>query len=412
MAREKGLLPISANFEYRIASPSDPRVRVDCKADLIDSLTYSIYAYVGMIVSVNADGANNGVYRLTALPSTTETNWERLGSGAVALSATIKDWTPLTVYTKDEVVYDSISNKLYRVTANHTSTADITDDIFDTLLDAIADEVYNNSNPSVIAVGGLPIGTTFDSMKISEVFDAMFYPELFGSLSNPSLAFTSSVTGVKEVGETIPSIVFSSTFSQGGITPQYLSLSPSRSGLPNLYTYTGIGLNNKAITDLSDVNSITDYVVLIGTQNWTSRISYDAGVQPKGSKGTNFNTPLVAGNTSTVTRSITGVYPCFSSVVTIDTLTKLALQAHGAVLTVTMLEEDGVNKQKIEIPLVYGTISKMEQFNTLSGTWDEIDKLTFTVSATTRNIHGSVIDYNTIAHNGSNIGTRQLRFTF
>jgi hypothetical protein len=62
---------------------------VETKADLIVAATWlandgGTYAYAGMIVSVHGDTTpeNNGVYRLKALPVTTESNWELLGGGS------------------------------------------------------------------------------------------------------------------------------------------------------------------------------------------------------------------------------------------------------------------------------------------------------------------------------------------
>ena len=82
MGRTTGLLSISANFEPNIADAFDPRLKVDTLADLSTLATFGVYSYVGMVVSVNADGTNNGVYRLTALPHTIPGNWEAIGGGA------------------------------------------------------------------------------------------------------------------------------------------------------------------------------------------------------------------------------------------------------------------------------------------------------------------------------------------
>jgi len=78
--RSRGLLNVSANFEPGIADSLDARLRVNTISDLIHPDTYGILCYVGMIVSVNADTIdNNGIYRLTTLPYTDISNWEKYG---------------------------------------------------------------------------------------------------------------------------------------------------------------------------------------------------------------------------------------------------------------------------------------------------------------------------------------------
>ena len=71
MARVKGTLGISANFEPQIAAAFDARANVPTKADLILSSTWvaldsGTYVYNGMTVTVSEDStaANNGIYVL------------------------------------------------------------------------------------------------------------------------------------------------------------------------------------------------------------------------------------------------------------------------------------------------------------------------------------------------------------
>jgi hypothetical protein len=79
MARTKGTLALSANFEPQIAAPLDARYICSKKDDLILSTTWTakdgtIYAYQGMITSVWNDGDNNGVYQLNGTDYTIATN--------------------------------------------------------------------------------------------------------------------------------------------------------------------------------------------------------------------------------------------------------------------------------------------------------------------------------------------------
>lgn len=83
MARDTGLLNLSANFEVQNAAPLDARVRVPLLTDLTNAGTFGVYAYAGMAVSVYSDPTpeNNGIWFLKTLPYTTFANWEQAGSG-------------------------------------------------------------------------------------------------------------------------------------------------------------------------------------------------------------------------------------------------------------------------------------------------------------------------------------------
>ena len=67
-------------------------------------------------------------------------------------------------------------------------------------------------------------------------------------------------------------------------------------------------------------------------------------------------------------------------------------------------------KQKVDIPNAFSSITGLQQFNTLSNTWDAINLATFTTSAVTQTIQGQTVNYTRYTHNGSTIGARQLRF--
>ena len=76
MARSIGTMKLSSNFEPRLGAPLDARVVVPTLADLTTSDNWP-YAYVGMIVAVQATGK---VYILKAQPATTASNWAEVGA--------------------------------------------------------------------------------------------------------------------------------------------------------------------------------------------------------------------------------------------------------------------------------------------------------------------------------------------
>jgi hypothetical protein len=69
------------------------------------------------------------------------------------------------------------------------------------------------------------------------------------------------------------------------------------------------------------------------------------------------------------------------------------------------------DKQTIDIPDAWSTITGIQQFNTLSNSWDTVQLSTFTTSATTQTIQGNSVNYTKYVYNGDTIGSRQLRFT-
>ena len=272
---------------------------------------------------------------------------------------------------------------------------------------------YSNTNLSTVAVGGLAAGSSFTNASLSDLFDGMLYPELFGALTAPTSAFTSTQTGLREIGTT-NAIDFASTFNRGSISPKYESASQYRSGLPSGYEFdhvnvvAGKRLTNVATTALSDSQTVSGYEVVLGDQTWRGRVAYSEGVQPRGSNGTAFDAPLAAGQTAYISRTITGVYPFYATTSAITNTTKQSLLAHGSTIEVAMVAESGADKQVMEFPEVWGTYTGLQQYNTLSGNWDAIDVATFTSA----DFNIGVVPYKRLTHNGPTIGARQLRFTF
>jgi len=80
MARPTGdVNPFNLNFEIGKQAPIDARTVVALKSELTDTP----FAYLGMMISVTSDGANNGVYLLTTGDGTTLSDWDKFSSGTV-----------------------------------------------------------------------------------------------------------------------------------------------------------------------------------------------------------------------------------------------------------------------------------------------------------------------------------------
>jgi len=173
--------------------------------------------------------------------------------------------------------------------------------------------VYNLDSPAAVTVGGITVGTVLVGKTSNEILSEILVPELFPVLTAPSesIALNPS-TSIYEIGCSIATLCVTGTFNRGSINPQYCSASAFRSGAANSYCFTGAQISGSYACTTSPVTKCaTSYVVSSGSQSWSVFTSYDAGVQPKGSKGTNCGSALPAGNTSTPTAAITGILPYY-----------------------------------------------------------------------------------------------------
>ena len=179
---------------------------------------------------------------------------------------------------------------------------------------------------STVDIGGIKKDTPFTNKTNAQLWDELLNKELFPTLTDPSSSFSSTVTGLKEVGEVITSIKFTSTFNRGSINPQYKSETPYRAGLPTNRAFEGTDLAGDDTSDsLTVEKTISSYTVVKGVQSWGCIISYGAGTQPKTNKGNNYNSALSAGSLDKQSASITGTYPFFATTSSITSTTKQSL---------------------------------------------------------------------------------------
>jgi hypothetical protein len=252
-----------------------------------------------------------------------------------------------------------------------------------------------------------------NSNEIIQIIPGASYP----NLTMPFVNFTSDVIGFREIGEVIATITFTTDFSRGTISPAY-GTSGFRSGLVNAYKYEGIDLPaNKPSVLSQDVETITDYTVLEGIQTWSAKAGYNIGEQPVASDGENYNVPLPAGDTLRKFVNIIGVYPYFATSTLINVLDKHPLaDMESEYIEIELATENGTDKQTVQLPTIWKTITGIEQYNPFTQQWEFIggskanSLLTFTVTDITKDIQGIEIDYKQYEYNGSTIGARTVRF--
>jgi hypothetical protein len=284
-----------------------------------------------------------------------------------------------------------------------------------------------------LTVGGIPAGTKVYDLRgdsVTTILNDLLFPTQYPTLTGPSNSFTITPTSgsatLQEVGAVI-NINSVASLNRGSISPQYSAASPYRSGLSNGYDYSGTGLVDVSSAVSPNNQTITSYTVLIGNQpNWTSRIYYDAGVQPYDNKGNIYNTPLAAGVTGTISRTFEGVYPLFATTVNITTLTQQSLNSmlSGNNISMTVFAETGGNKQKFEIPTAWTgpptnrPLVAVQQYNTVSAQWEypggtaATSLLLWTTSAVTETVQGNIINYTRYTYNGTDRSSVQIRLVF
>lgn len=264
-------------------------------------------------------------------------------------------------------------------------------------------------------IGGIKEGDEFVETNMDDMWNNLLMEEKFPILTAPKIsAFTASETCFREIGSVI-NVTFNSTFDRGKIeiASSTNPISLPRSGIIEKYEFYGGSFSETVNTsNLTATATLNNFTVTIGEQAWYCKVYYGVGEQPKSSYGNNFNSPLPAGNITSAKRAVTGVYPFFATTSDISTLTKRPLAAHGSDIIVSLVSESVGNKQTIDVPTAWGNLSRIEQFNDMSNQWDIIDKNSFTETSINRTINGNSVSYNKFTHNGSLIGSRQIKLKF
>lgn len=182
-----------------------------------------------------------------------------------------------------------------------------------------ASTTYSLDSPSTVDVGGLDAGSNLTGFTSNEILEKILVATLYPELVPPSGDFTiysnsnrtTTISSTYEVGQT-ETFYTRATFDRGAIDPQYDATSPYRAGAAIDYAYTGTDLpTNSTNTSNSDDQTITDYTIQLGNNEWSSFVNYSEGVQPYDSKGNEYDSPLPAGSTDVVTVSTEGIYPYF-----------------------------------------------------------------------------------------------------
>jgi hypothetical protein len=281
---------------------------------------------------------------------------------------------------------------------------------------------YNLSTPAAITVGGINAGDQLTGKTSFQLFEELLVPALNPTCNPPFNSFTITSTGLYEIACPIGALNANATFNQGSISPVYCGGPAVYAGLPATYNYSGDLITPSVpSTSLSNSQIISGaYTIVQGVKSWTGSVSYSTGVAPKNSKGTNL-TPLGAGTTGAISRSIEGVYPLFATCVNITTLSKLPLvsMVSPPSVVIDLCGETVGNKQKFEIPSIWNALSGVQTWDTNSSQWKYegsagavVSKTFWTQTPSSETIQTNPITYKLYSYNGALRGATRIKLDF
>ena len=253
---------------------------------------------------------------------------------------------------------------------------------------------------AAIDVGGIktndsfPVGTSYDSM-----WDALLNPTLNPTFTNPSATLSGTGDKLLEAGSTLVATI-TATFSRGSITPAY-GTSGYRSGAATDYTL------NSGVAQAGNTWSET---VSAANRTFSAVVNYDAGEQPKDSKGNNYDSPLAAGSVTTNTVSYEFVDALWANTSNIGTIAKLSLVSKTAKQKdLSFPAQTVANPEVFDVPASW-TVTAVQVKNDLSGQYEDASSQ-FTVTDTTHDdAAGTSVAYKRYTFNlGYGTGARQVR---
>lgn len=325
--------------------------------------------------------------------------------------------TELIIYPQTIVVKDPVSKKLYRAKQDALNSTALTNTAFWELIvedNTITESITQNLGESV---GGINDQETFAAGTSNTELWKRLLTKIFNpTYTGPTFSLIKSANTLQKAGATV-SFDLQFNFTRGSINGDLSGgiwnpalVQDFRAGAATSYTIDGV---TQAGNNLSVSKAIA-----IGNQSYSGAVTYGVGPQPLDSAGENFETPLAGATSSAQTTTIEGVYPLFATTSAIATATEQTLLSMITANNIqkTLVAESGGNKQFFDIPndwLSSRAITKVEFFNTVSGSFDTTNQLsTFTQTATTHTIEGNVINYTRFTNNTANRGSILIKIIF
>lgn len=252
------------------------------------------------------------------------------------------------------------------------------------------------------SAGGISVGTTYNEGTSFETL----WRDLLNPLTNPvlvapSATLTTVASKLLEVGDSITATL-TAVLNRGSITPAN-GTSGYRSGLADSYSLNGGA--TQVSGEFADVTVDEDH------DSFTATITYEAGEQPKDSRGGDYDSPLAAGSVTSPALTFEFVNALWANTASISTVAKLALvSASAGVKEFNFPAATIANPEVFDVPASW-TVTGVEVYNTLSGTWETCAS-EFSVTDTVHDdAAGTETNYKRYTCNlGYDMGARRIRF--
>ena len=249
--------------------------------------------------------------------------------------------------------------------------------------------------------GGINVGTTYATGTVFEtLWRDLLNPLEDPTLTAPSASLTTSASKLLEVGDSA-TVTMNAVLDRGSIVPAN-GTSGYRSGVADSYSLNGG--TSQAAGEFADVTVDGEHASFVAT------IAYEAGEQPKDSRGNNYSTALAAGTVDSPALVFEFVNALWANTASIDTIAKLALVSKSAKVKEFVFPAATIaNPEVFDVPASW-TVNTVEVYNTLAGTWEDCAS-EFTITDTTHDDAGNVeTAYKRYTNNlGYSMASRRIR---
>ena len=250
-----------------------------------------------------------------------------------------------------------------------------------------ADNIYTSNLAESIAmtedVGGMQTGTAVSDLTniktYDQLFDTILFPTSYPTAGQPSTSLTDNVSNLQTIGATID-MILNTTANLGNISLNGVSqgqyagnvIAASINGESGPFTL-GVGPQGNAIDNQPNNN----FIVQIGTNNWTLTTTFDNGPMPLDSTGADYPSLQYSSGTKTNSTSFEGVYPIkLGTSVSNNDFENRALVSHNSnnIECSQDFNEDGTIIHRIAISdaMIAGRNVMIEQWSTVSSSYGAV----------------------------------------
>ena len=254
---------------------------------------------------------------------------------------------------------------------------------------------------AAVDVGGIEAGTEYEEgTSLETIIRDMLEPTLYPTLTNPSATLAGTGDKLLEKGATL-NVTITATFNRGSINPAY-GTSGYRSGVATSYALNG---------GTAQSGNTWSETVTESNKSFTASVSYEAGEQPKDSKGNDYQSALPAGSVNTGAVNYTFVYAMWANTASIGTVAKLSLVNNASTKQRDMVfpAQTVANPEVFDVPASW-TVTAVQVKNDLSGQYEDASSQFTITDVTHDDAGGNSVNYKRYTFNmGMATGARTVR---